>query len=354
MPARGEHIITFEKAIAFPGLINSHDHLDFNLFPLLGNRIYNSYVEWGADIQTRHKETIAGILAIPKQLRTQWGIYKNLLNGITTVVNHGVILETRTPLINVFQNNYSLHSVRREKLWKLKLNRPFAKPQPFVVHAGEGTDGASLEEINELLKWNLFKRKLIAVHGVAMNAKQARAFEAVVWCPASNFFLLNATAKLQELKGQTSIIFGTDSTLTASWNIWEHFRQARETKLLTDKELFEIVTINPAKTWGMRDAGELAEGRSADIVVARPALQSTQWDQFYNLNPENILLIIHQGKIRLFDAELTGQIRSSVRIDEFSRIFTNKSEKYVQGHLSKLMRDIRKYKPDLSFPIDCD
>ena len=39
--------INFTNAIAFPGLINSHDHLDFNLFPQTGHRIYNNYTEWG-------------------------------------------------------------------------------------------------------------------------------------------------------------------------------------------------------------------------------------------------------------------------------------------------------------------
>src|SRR5690242_9639325 len=81
--------IEFENAIAFPGLINSHDHLDFNLFPKLGNRIYNNYSEWGKDIHVQNKETIDAVLKIPLPLRTQWGLYKNLLNGITTVVNHG-------------------------------------------------------------------------------------------------------------------------------------------------------------------------------------------------------------------------------------------------------------------------
>ena len=33
----------FDGAIIFPGLINSHDHLDFNLFPQLGNRAYKNY-----------------------------------------------------------------------------------------------------------------------------------------------------------------------------------------------------------------------------------------------------------------------------------------------------------------------
>ena len=38
--------IHFTKALAFPGLINSHDHLDFNCFSVLGERKYCSYMEW--------------------------------------------------------------------------------------------------------------------------------------------------------------------------------------------------------------------------------------------------------------------------------------------------------------------
>ena len=108
------------------------------------------------------------------------------------------------------------------KNWKFKLNRILAKDQPFVIHIGEGTDDASHREIDTLIKWNLFKRKIIGVHGVAMDENQATAFKALVWCPASNYFLLNNTAAIDKLKTKTSILFGTDSTLTSGWNLWEH------------------------------------------------------------------------------------------------------------------------------------
>src|SRR6185312_14526801 len=116
-----------------------------------------------------------------------------------------------------------------------KLNNFFTNRRPFAIHIGEGTDKASHDEINELIRWNLFKRKIIGVHGVAMDEDQAAAFEALVWCPASNYFLLNDTASIDELKIKTTILFGTDSTLTSSWNLWEHLRIARDTLLLTDE-----------------------------------------------------------------------------------------------------------------------
>src|SRR4051812_44984503 len=69
----------FSDALVFPGLINSHDHLDFNLFPQLGKRIYQNYTEWGAYIHKQFKQEIANVLQVPPALRIQWGIYKNLL-----------------------------------------------------------------------------------------------------------------------------------------------------------------------------------------------------------------------------------------------------------------------------------
>ena len=203
--------VTFENAFVFPGLINSHDHLDFNLFPQLGNRIYNDYTEWGHDIHIQNKATISRILQVPEELRVQLGIYKNLINGVTTVVNHGQRLKTESNLISIFQNCDSLHSVKFEKNWKWKINRP-GKSLPVVIHTGEGTNRSSYDEIEELIIWNILKRKLIAIHGVAMSERQAKAFLALIWCPVSNYFLLNKTADVKRLKTETRMLFGTDST----------------------------------------------------------------------------------------------------------------------------------------------
>ena len=253
----------------FPGLINSHDHLDFNLFPQTGSRIYNNYIDWAQDIHAPHKETINAVLRIPQHIRTQWGLYKNLLNGVTTVINHGEKLSIDNNIINVVQGNFFLHSIRFEKNWKLKLNSPLAKSRPYVIHIGEGTDDASYKEINKLIRWNIYKRKIIGVHGVAMDEKQATAFQALVWCPASNYFLLNATAAVEKLKSKTAILFGTDSTLTSDWNIWEHIRLARNSRLVSDQELFEMLTIRPAAVWGLKGFGKIAEHHVADIIIAK-------------------------------------------------------------------------------------
>src|SRR5690606_24619905 len=112
------------------------------------------------------------------------------------------------------------HSVRFEKLWKWKLNNPARISRPVTIHIGGGTDAAARMEIDELIRWNLFGRALIGIHGVALSIHQARHFRGLVWCPHSNYFLLNKTADVQQLKQHLPVVFGSDSTLTSPWNIW--------------------------------------------------------------------------------------------------------------------------------------
>jgi cytosine/adenosine deaminase-related metal-dependent hydrolase len=346
--ARPAAYLDLDGALAFPGLINSHDHLDFNLFPRLGNRIYNNYTEWGPDIHTNNKNVIQPIVSIPQNLRTQWGMYKNLLNGFTTVVNHGEHLDIANPLINVFQDCYCLHSVGFEPNWKWKLNNPARKGQPVVLHVGEGTDNDATREIDELIRWNLLRRPLVGIHGVAMTEPQASAFHALVWCPDSNYFLLGRTAPVDRLKDKVPILFGTDSTLTSSWNAWTQIRQAREAGLLSDTQLLDTLTTAPAAAWGLKDHGVLAPGNPADIVIARPKPGLNSIDAFFSLNPDDILLVLHNGHIRLFDPSLLESItENELTVEDFQPV--GPDGKYVGGDLPGLMQEIRQHCPGIVF-----
>src|ERR1043166_6012086 len=339
----------FENCLVFPGLINSHDHLDFNLFSRLGNRIYANYVEWGRDIHAANWKEIAAVLKVPRELRWRWGIYKNLLNGVTTVVNHGPRLSCSDAAVTVFQKCYNLHSVMQETRWRWRLNRPIAMPWPYVIHVGEGTDAGAQEEIETLLRWNLFKRRLIAIHGVALTAAQAASFAALIWCPVSNFFLLNKTADVTKLGKSTRIIFGTDSTLTTGWNIWEQLRFARGLGMMPDEALFRAVTRTPGQVWKLHDCGELREGFQADIVVARRPKTGEDYAAFFNINPEDIVLAISRGRIVLCDEVRYQQTGAAGSTADLYRVDLEYGSRYVAGNLTALIGEIRKYAPELNF-----
>ena len=347
---KDEITIEFNNAIAFPGLINSHDHLEFSLFPKLGSRKYSDYVEWGDDIHKNDKYIIEEILKVPIDLRTEYGIYKNMINGFTTVVNHGNNILRNDCLINVFTNFNYLHSIRLEKNWKAKLNLKLNK-LPFVIHIGEGTNRKSFTEINRLIRWNLFNRTLIGIHGISMTTEQAESFKAVVWCPISNNFLYGPTCQVDKLKIKTKILFGTDSNLSSEWNIWEHLRVARMTKLLTDQELFNALTSVAAKIWKLNDKGFLSPGYKADIVVAGKKSEYFL-NSFYALDAEDILMVIKNGKIILFDSELTDQIKTSQEdLTCFNRIESGNSNKFVRGNFAGLCNNIKNFAPDIYLPF---
>ena len=297
------NIINFNDALAFPGLFNAHDHLEFNLFPRLRSRIYKDYLEWGNDIHKMYSTEINSALKIPIELRMKFGMIKNLLNGITTVMHHGNnTVKKSDQIINVFNGYNYLHSVSLEKNWRIKLNL-VTNNLPFVIHLGEGVGKTVENEVNKLFRWNLFKRKIIAVHGISLNTNHADKLAAIIWCPDSNLFLYNKTAIISELKNRMPVLFGTDSNLTSDPNFWNQLRSARKLNALNDEELINSLTSLPGKLLGIKNNGKIEKGYNADIVVVRKKNENN-YDSFFNNDPEDILLIIRDGKVILFDESL--------------------------------------------------
>jgi cytosine/adenosine deaminase-related metal-dependent hydrolase len=349
-PEPDPFVLYFRDATVIPGLINSHDHLDFNCFQPFGNNRFSNYMEWGHQIHQKFRGEIKSVLDIPQNLRTQWGIYKNLISGVTTVVHHGPALYIENSPIHVFQDVQNLHSIEFEKNWAWKLNNPFRGRRMVVIHTGEGTDLKSVKEIDQLIKYNLLSRDIVGIHGVAMNSIQARKLKALVWCPQSNQILLGQQPDIAGLKKHIQILLGTDSTLTGSWDIWQHLRFARSLHLSTDEELFNMCTRAPAKLWGM-NKGELKPGKEADLIVLKYKTNRRAWDLFYENSPEDILMVIQNGKIRLFDECLLPQLRDRISLENFSVINIGKSKKSIEGDLPALAGKIRSVHKQMHFPF---
>src|ERR1700710_112180 len=68
--------------LILPGLINAHDHLEFNLFPRLGHGPYPNASAWAADIYHPNASPLKEHLLVPKCDRLLWGGIKNLLSGV--------------------------------------------------------------------------------------------------------------------------------------------------------------------------------------------------------------------------------------------------------------------------------
>ncbi|MFN8290123.1 MAG: amidohydrolase family protein [Chitinophagaceae bacterium] len=339
-PRTGEEILELNGAVVYPGFINSHDHLDFNLYPRLGRGVYANYTEWGHDIHQKFTREIAAVKIIPEYLQLQWGAYKNLLNGFTSVVHHGKRIAADNLPVTVFQDCRSLHSVAFEKNWKWRLNNPFRRPV-YVIHSGEGTDKKASGEISRLIRYNFLKKKIVAVHGVAMDEEQARSFSGLVWCPASNYFLLGKTARVEILKDKIPVVFGTDSTLTASWYLRDHLQAACQQGLVTENDLVQMLTTHAAGLWKLNHTGRIAEGKAADLTIMKGDV----------LMRSVLLAVIRNGEIMLKSEHLLSAGKPETG-DKMSRILLNGEPLQVKGDLEKLITDITGFYPQAELPFE--
>jgi len=338
-------LIEFPNAvIAFPGLINSHDHLALNTHTIHKNRIYSDYIDWAAD---NFEDTIKEINDIPFKLRYEWGILKNVLQGFTTVLQHDLAIKNyKTHIADVFTDTMTIHSLAFDKKWKLKAMFPTFRKK--IIHLAEGTSDHARHEPKRFLKRSIHPKNTLVVHGIGLTVSDGKKFGGLIWCPNSNTHLYGLTANVGLLKNTIPILFGTDSTISADWNFWKHLKQARHLDYLSDNELFDSMTKTPSKVFNWKHKGSLSEGKIADIIIARKR-EEDFYNSFYALEPEDILLIVKSGKIIFYDASLAENVFQFIDNETFEKIDINNHVKYLGFRVKKLTSEIKKHYPSFSF-----
>ncbi len=282
-----KHRAALVDTIAFPGLVNSHDHLEFNCYAPTGRPPYRDFLDWSRDVQAERR-LIEAVEAVPKPVRVQFGILKNLLWGVTAVADHGgKSLGAETP-IAVLAPYQDLHSPELDSSFKF-----LCRLGPAVAHLAEGVSAESRRRALRFLSRNLLRRPVAGIHGISLQEDDFAALSALIWCPGSNFFLFGRSADAAAAARRTRLLFGTDSTLSAPGTLWDHLRQIRGT--VPDEILFAALTSTASAFWRRTP--------TEDFVLARRGA-AAPWDAFYALTPRDILLVAYAGEIALLDASL--------------------------------------------------
>jgi cytosine/adenosine deaminase-related metal-dependent hydrolase len=340
--------IDLSGCLLLPGLINAHDHLEFNLFPRLDSGPHANYVDWAASVFHPDLEPVRAHLRVPKHVRLRWGGLKNLLSGVTTVSHHN-------PYDPVFTDEFPVRVVRRFG-WAHSIHfapdfetRCHETPPdwPFLIHAGEGTDDLAHNEISRLQRGGVLCERTVLIHAVALEKQGLEMLRqtgaGVVWCPSSNLHTIGQTLGPMVLSSGLPIALGTDSALTAAGDLIDEFCVAKRLGYLTDRDVYEMVTSTPAQLLRLRNGeGEIRTGGVADLmaVLENGSSPASALDQ---LRPQ---LVIIGGKVRLVAARFADRLPAKITAP-LERICLEGREEYlVDARVTELLAISNCFLPD--------
>ncbi|MGE0811906.1 MAG: amidohydrolase family protein [Vicinamibacterales bacterium] len=275
-PDRSDAVVDLQGAVVLPGLVNAHDHLELNTLPRLKWRDRHENVrQWIADFQPRFA-TDPHLRALgPDTLdaRVWVGGLKNLLAGVTTVCHHNPlhpVLRRRFPIRVVRRFTFS-HSLQIDGDALVRAHHATPPDRPWVVHAGEGVDADAHGEIPRLHRLGCLDRRTVVVHGVAACRATAQlmieAGAGLVWCPSSNDWLFGTTADVRPFDDADRLALGSDSRLSGAGDLLDELRAAFATRQVSAVGLTRLVTSGAAALLRLPEAGRLAPGAPADLVV---------------------------------------------------------------------------------------
>jgi cytosine/adenosine deaminase-related metal-dependent hydrolase len=296
--------------LLLPGLINAHDHLEFNLFPRLGNRHYANATEWASDVHRPAEHPVKEHLQVPKRARLLWGGIKNLLSGATTVSHHNpydpAVFNSGFP-VRVPERVGWAHSLEFSKDL-LECYRRTPEPWPFIVHAAEGSDECARAEIPQLDHMGVLTQRTVLVHAVAAAAAEVETMKSrgasVVWCPSSNLFTLGRTLSPRMFEAGVPIVLGTDSAMTAEGDLIDEMQVARATGRLSAERLYAMVTTDAARALRLADGqGTIQPGGVADFVAVEDRGQ-TPAEALEHFHPEVTFV---RGQLALASDHFAGR-----------------------------------------------
>jgi len=332
--------------VIFPGLIDLHDHLTWNIFPRwrlprpVGNRYdWQALPEYAAQLSGPEYALIAKNLGCEME---RYAEVKAMIGGATSVIG-SFSPDAAVPPRNEcdaglarnldFASGLYTASVNAEpvryNVFPLELpdadNQTVLKEldaktiKAYIVHLAEGADASAAREFKVFKARGLLRAGVVIIHGVALGEPEFSEMTGkgigFIWSPRSNFELYGKTADVRAVKkAGLALAIAPDWSPTGSFGSLSELQFAYHWNLqqapppLTNDELMAMVTSAPATLAGADDKiGSLAPNKLADFIVLRKS-SSSPTTAVLDAPSGSVRLVVIGGRPLLGDPELMKQL----------------------------------------------
>ncbi|MCX8029440.1 MAG: amidohydrolase family protein [Brevinematales bacterium] len=352
------NIILTKDTIAIPGIINAHDHLLGSYWPRVGEGPHISWKPW--DDILKSSDVYKERSKIPNFYLYLIGAYKNLLSGVTTVMDHiphkvNDNFIDKLP-VKVIKEYCLAHEVSSYDLkWgdgiEIEHKRAVERNWPFVTHIEEGFDEESTKGIDYLVEYRALTEHTVMVHGLALSDydldRIAEAGAHLVTCPISNYFMFKLIARLKEwLNREINTSLGTDSPMSGGINILEEMKflkyayKNKYNEDLDDKTILYMITKNPAKAFRIdQNVGYIKKGYLADMTIFRRKT-SNLFADIINAWFNDIEIVFINGIPRYGYDYYEDVFKKFSNKIPYSKVIIDGKSRIIVGSLEELIRNI--------------
>lgn len=312
LPEAANASIVQTHGVIFPGLIDSHNHILFNIFDETDwapQQAYQHHDQWPNEpryaAMLDAKQYLNGESGSPVNVNCEmnkYGELKGLVAGTTSILGaanpinkicYGSLARTIDQSSNgLGQDKIQVATIFPNTTAANNVCANFANDvtDAFVIHIAEGTNQSAKDEFQDLIEITtvdgcLIDPRTTIVHGTALDGTEfgqmAAAGMSLVWSPRSNVALYGAGVDFTKTTDiplarslGINVALAPDWSMGGSQNLLDELRFANlldDTQwgdVLSPQDLFEMVSVNAAAALGLSGViGSLEVGAKADIMV---------------------------------------------------------------------------------------
>jgi len=287
-------------ATIFPGLIELHNHLAYNILPSWdvpkkfanrdawgGSAAYQALVTNPMSVIGRTPDLLPAVVRYVECKCLVAGVTTS--QGIALFSNKGAGRYYRGIVRNVEQTDEAALPEAMTRIADVdasdaaRFKERLQRPNCMLLHLSEGIDQAAREHFLALRiskeDWAI-NPNLAGIHCAGCHAEDLKRMQrlggTMIWSPFSNLLLYGATAKVEIARDcGLRMGLGSDWSVTGSKNLLGELKVARLVSrslggVFSDEDLVAMVTRNAAGVLHWQDVlGTLEAGKRADLVAIR-------------------------------------------------------------------------------------